>query len=854
MLRSSLKAAWAHKRRMIATLVSVVLGVAFMAGTLVLSDTINRTFNDLFDDVLAETDAEVRGEPIIDTGFGVIRAPIEESLIEVVAGVEGVAAVGPYVEYQGARVLDTDGEPIGESNGPPTLVQSWIDDQPLSGVNLDEGRGPETDDELVLNVRAARDAGVEVGDAVEVFTDQGTRTFTLVGTFRFRDSDSALGAVSVGFTLATAQEIAGLDGEITSVAARTEDDISQEELVSRIEAALPAGAEVEVFTGEEMAQEISDDVSSAVGFFTTLLLVFAFIALLVGAFIIFNTFSILVAQRGKELALQRAIGASKRQVLTSVLVEAALVGLVAALLGLGAGILLAFGAIALLEAIGLDLPAAGLDVTRGAIIAALVTGLVVTIGSALVPAWRATRVAPLAALRDVAHDESGRSVIRMVIGAVLIVVAVIAALPALGEDPDTGAIQLVGVSMLCLLLGLIVLGPVIARPLALGLGAVMPRIKGTTGVLAKENAARNPKRTASTSAALMIGVALIVFINVFTASAQASVDSELSRGLRAEYIVNASGFDLTIPQAFIDEVRSEEEVTAVSAVQGWFARVSHPDGSEVDAIVSAIDPESHDRVIDGQMAEGNLSDLVPGTIILDRRAAERRDLAIGDTVTITFDTARTSEFTVAALADEPQLIGSRVIHADDWAELTTTTGARSLFIAVADGVDLEAMDDTLDKVAEAYPTITVLDQDEFLGSIAAQINALLNVVYALLALSVVIALIGIANTLSLSIHERTRELGLLRAVGMTRRQVRSAVRWEAAIIALTGVVIGVFVGVIGGYLLVQSLQAEGLTVFELPVGAVVVVAAVFGLLGVVASLRPAWRAAKLNVLEAIATE
>ncbi|MGY6501898.1 MAG: ABC transporter permease [Acidimicrobiales bacterium] len=854
MLRNTLKSAWAHKRRLISTVISVVLGVAFMAGTLVLSDTIDRSFSELFDDVLSETDAEVRGVALIDTGFGVIRAPIDESLGDVVAGVDGVEATAPYVMFEGARILDGDGEPIGSSNGPPTLIQSWIDDEGLAGIELADGRGPEADDELTLNVRAARDAGVEVGDELDLFTEQGTRTFTLVGTYRFQGNDSALGAVTVGITLPVAQELAGLEGQVTSVSARAAEGVSQDELVERIRAALPDDDQIEVSSGEELAQEFSDDFSAGLGFFTILLLVFAFVALIVGAFIIFNTFSILVAQRGKELALQRALGASKRQVLTSVLVEATLVGLVAAVIGLGAGVLLAIGVIALLDAIGLDLPATGLSVTQGAIIAALITGVVVTLGSALVPAWRATRVPPLAALRDVSQDASGRSLVRLAVGIVLLIVAAVAALPALGDDPDSGAAQLVGLSVFSLLVGLLVLGPVIARPMALGLGWVLPRIKGATGTLARENAARNPRRTASTAAALMIGVGLIVFINVFTTSARASVDAELTRGLRAEFIVGSGGWDLTIPRAFSDQVRQVDDVEAVSSVQGWFVAVTHPDGSEINAFVTAIEPEAHLRVVEGEMIEGELTDLVPGTMILDRRVAQNRDMGVGDEMEMVFDTGSRATFTVVAIADEPQLIGTRVIHADDWAEYASTSGDQNVFIAVAEDTDLDAMHETLDEIAAAYPTVDVQDQDEFLRSIADQINALLNVVYGLLFISIIIALIGIANTLSLSIHERTRELGLLRAVGMTRGQVRSAVRWEAAIMSLIGVALGLLIGLVGGYLLVQALRGEGLTVFQIPFGTLAVVAVVFGALGVVASLLPARRAAKLNVLDAIATE
>jgi putative ABC transport system permease protein len=852
-LRTSLKAAWAHKRRLLSTAVAVVLGVAFMSGTLLLGDTLDRSFDDFFGEALSETDAVVRGPVLIETGFGSFYAPVDEEIVDVVAGVDGVAAVGAFVDSTGIRVLDKDGEPIGTDNGPPTLIQTWIDDTALSGITLADGRGPEAADELALNVRAADDTGVQVGDQVDVVSAEGTQTFTLVGTFRFAGRDSALGTVTASFVLETAQALADMDGQLTSVSART-DDLTQEELVARIVAALPAGTDLVVLTGQEFSDEISSDVSQALSFFTVLLLVFAFIALIVGAFIIFNTFSILVAQRSKELALLRAIGASRRQVLASVMVEALVVGLVAAVAGIGLGILLGIGVLALLGRIGLDLPATDVAITRGAIIAALVTGVGVTLASALVPARRATRVPPLAALRDVAIDRSGRSMIRVVIGMALLVLAVFAALPAFDADPDTGAIQMVGMAALALLAALVVLGPVIARPLARALGAALPTIRGTTGLLAKENAARSPKRTASTAAALMIGVGLIAFINIFTASARASIDAEVTRGLRAEFIVQPSGFDLGIPLPFAELARAIEGVEVAASVQGWLARVEHPDGSTRDTFVQAIEPADYRRAVEAAMAEGTLDDLVPGTILYDRRIARNNDISIGDEVTLTFTTGQQGTFTVAAIGDDPQLLGGRVITQEDWGAYATNVTDQSIFVLLAPGADPAAVRAELDQLVEAYPTVQVQDQDEFLGDVASQVNAVLNVVYGLLALSIIIALIGIANTLSLSIHERTRELGLLRAVGMTRSQVRSAVRWEAVIISLIGTGLGLAFGLVTSYVLIESLKSQGLTRFELPIGALVGIAVIFAALGVLASLLPSRRAARLDVLDAIATE
>ena len=855
MLRSSLKAAWAHKRRLLSTAIAVVLGVAFMAGTLVLGDTLDRAFDQFFGETLSETDAVVRGPELIDTGFGRLFGPIDEELVEVVRGVEGVDVAAGYVQGSSIRVLGADGEPIGSNNGPPTLMFSWIDDPGLAGVSLVDGRGPESDDEIAMNVAAVADAGFALGDEVDILLPDGIRTFTLVGTYRIGDADSALGTVNVNFTLPVTQEIAGTPGQVSEIAVRTDDpNLTQEELAERIREVLPPEAELSVLTGEEYAQETSDDITQGLGFFTTLLLVFAFIALIVGAFIISNTFSILVAQRSRELALMRAIGATRRQVMVSVLVEAIIVGVIAAVVGVGAGILLATGALSLLDSIGLDLPTNTASVTSGAVITAIITGTVVTVGSAIVPAWRATRVPPIAALRDVALDRSGTSKIRLVLGVLFLLLTVAISLPAFGDDPDATAIRSVGLGALTLLISLVILGPVLARPLAKALGSVLPLIRGTTGLLARENAARSPKRTASTAAALMIGVGLIVFINVFTASARASIDAELKRGLRAEFIVQPSGFDIGAPPVFSEEARALDGVDAVATVQGWFANFEEPGEEPFDTFIQAVLPADLARAVEVRMVEGELADLEPGTIAYDRRVARDAGLSIGDEVTITFASGQRETFTLSAISDDPQLFGLRVIHQDDFTRLSTTVTDFAVFVRVTDGADLAAVRADLEALAEPYPTLEVLDQDEYLGSVADTINAVLNVVYGLLALSVIIALIGIANTLSLSIHERTRELGLLRAVGMTRAQLRSAVRWESVIISLIGTALGLGLGLISSFALIQALKSDGLSRYSLPVTPLVVIAVLFAALGVLASVLPARRAARLDVLDAIAAE
>ena len=851
MLRTTLRSLWEHKRRLLSTIVAVLLGVAFMSGTLVLGDTLDSSFDSLFEDINDEVDAEVRGPELFDTGFGLIRGPLDASVVDSVADVDGVAAATGNIASSGGRILGADGEPIGATNGPPTLLANWVDDPGLSGVELSEGRGPESDDELALNVGAATDGELSVGDTVDVASAEGRESYTLVGTFTIAGRDSAGGTVFGAFTTATAQSLAGLPDQFQTVTARTDENISQEELVARIAPAIPEGAEV--VTGEVAGQEMADAISGGLSFFTTFLMIFAVIALAVGAFIIYNTFSILVAQRGRELALMRAIGASRSQVLMSVLVEAALVGLIAAVLGIGAGILLAIGVQALLGAFGLDLPTEGLTVSPSTIVIALVAGLAVTFFSAVVPAWRATKVPPIAALRDVAQDTSGTSKIRAAIGLALVVLAGVCLAPAFGEDPSGDALRLVGLGGLILLVALIVLGPVLARPLSLAFGWPISRLKGTTGQLAQQNAARSPKRTASTAAALMIGVALVAFISIFAASASASIDSELSRGFDGDFVIQSDAFDVGIPLSVADDVRALDGVAEVASQRQAVGKVAFPDGGTSDAFLGAVQPEQFGELVNVTMDEGALTDLIPGTIVIDSGTADDHGVAIGDTVTITYANGTVAESTVVALSDD-QLLGSYTLHVDDWTANVPNQTDTVLFVAAEPDADLGAVHEAIDAIVEPFPTVNAQDRDEFLGSVRAQLTAALNIVYGLLFLSILIALIGIANTLSLSIHERTRELGLLRAVGMSRRQLKSSVHWEAVIIALIGTLLGLGLGFVLSYSLVTALEPEGFTTFAIPVTRVVVITIGFAALGIVAAFFPARRAAKLNILDAIATE
>jgi len=729
-----------------------------------------------------------------------------------------------------------------------------VESEGLNPYEVAEGRPPARDDEVALNVAAARDAGFELGDPVRIVTQLGERSYELVGTLRFGTAESAAGAVSADLTFAEAQRVAGLEGRTQEVVVAADEGVDQATLAAHVGRVLPPSAEA--LTGEEAAAQDASQVQEGFGFFRQILGVFGAIALLVGTFIIANTFSILVAQRTRELALLRAVGASRRQVLGSVLFEAVAIGLVAAALGLAGGVGLATGVTALLQSSGADLPSAGLVVRPATVVTALVLGVGITLLASVVPAVQATRVPPLAALRDVAVDRAGASRVRRVAGVVLLAAGGWFLSGAWrSDDPSIAG---VGVGALSLLVGTIVIGPVLAEPTVRILGSGLPRLRGITGVLATENAARSPKRTSATASALLIGVALIGFVTIFGASARESVVAEVGRGFRGDLVVQseASGFGPPggFPPAVAEVLAGVDGVGTVSRIGFTPAQVTFPGGETSTQFVQSVEPDTLEEALDARMAVGEVTDLGPGGVIVDVGVAEDEGLAVGDTVGMAGSSGEVLELRVLALSDDPTLLGFWAVDDADMTRLVTEQQLFQVIATVDDGADLAAVQQSAQDALADVPALEVLDRDGFVGSLTDQITSVLTLVNGLLLLSVVIAVIGIANTLSLSIHERTRELGLLRAVGMTRAQLRSTVRWEAVLIAVVGTVVGIAVGLVVSWALVRSLSGFGLTRFTVPGGQLAVVVVVGAALGVLASIRPARRAARLDVLEAIAVE
>ena len=842
MLRVTVKNLAARKLRLLTTSLAVLLGVAFMAGTLVLTDTIGRTFDGLFTEVNAGTDAYVRGETAFDSDFGEQRPRLDESVVDTVRGVAGVAAAAPSIQGF-AQVVDKKGEPIGDPNmGAPTFGANWVTDPDLNPFDLADGRAPEANDEVVLDRGTAKKGKYAVGDIATVLTQAGPLHVKVVGIATFGGNDSPAGASFAMFTDVAAQRSLTEPGKVDAVKVVAADGVSDTELVSRIAAVLPDHAEA--LTGAEITAEDQSSVQEGLGFFNTFLLAFAFIALFVGSFIIYNSFSILVAQRTKEMALLRAIGASRRQVLGSVLVEAVVVGLIASLVGLAAGVGVAVLLKALLSGLGIDIPAGGVVLGSRTVIMSLIAGLGVTVAAAMFPARKASKVPPIAAMSDVPADVIGSGRKRAVAGVVLTGVGALAMANGLFAG---GSISSVGLGVAVVFVGVAVLGPILARPLSRAIGAPLPRLRGMPGTLARENAMRNPKRTSATAAALMIGVALVGFITILASSTKSSITAAVEGSFTGDLVVDSGSFGIGgLDPNLAKQVAELPEVGAVSGMRRAPVEV---DGH--GTLLLAADPTSIGQIVDLGVTKGSLSDLGAGQIGVLDTTAKKEGWTIGSTVPVRFAETGVQQLKVAAIYGEDELVGKYLIGLPAYEANVADQFDTQVLVTTADGMSITQARAAVAKVTDAYPQAELQDRKEYADAQGAVIDPILNLIYALLSLAVIIALLGIANTLALSLFERTRELGLLRAVGMTRGQLRTTVRWESVIIALLGTTLGLVIGITFGWALVKALDDEGLTAFTVPAGQLVVVALIAAVAGVVAAILPARRAAKLDVLSAI---
>jgi putative ABC transport system permease protein len=841
MLRVTLKGLLARKLRLALTALAIVVGVTFVTGTLVLGDTLNRTFNDLVGTVYQHVSFEIRGDAeFSDSGAGGVdntanRKPVPQSVISSVRALGGVQfAYGSVSGY--AQIITPGGKAVGSAGR--SLGFSFDPNPQLSALRLVAGKAPTSSEDVAIDKATATKYHFKVGDRVKVLLAGPTRTFTITGIVTFGSDDNLIGSTLAAFYLPTAQQLFGSAGRYATINVLAKPGADNVTLQDAIRKVLPAGTQV--LSGQQIASQLSTSISQALGFLTTALLIFAFISLLVGGFTIFNTFSITVGQRTRELALLRVVGASRRQVFRSVLTEAALTGLIGSIIGLGLGVLAALGLRALLKAFSVTLPSAPLVFEARTPAVAIVVGVGVTLLSAILPARRAVRIPPVAALTAHTDDHVTTSRKRRITGIVLSVLGLLTILSGV-RRAQIGA---VGVGALLLFVAAVLLLPLLAAPLSGAIGRPLAALLGMPGRLGRENTLRNPHRTAQTAAALMIGIALVSTITVLGSSLSESATSSVDNAIRADYLITAGNISNDVAQI----ARGIPGVRTITRIyQGQFAI-----GGSVKSLVAATPTDLPQTVTLSVTAGREVPALAAGEMLIDTSTARADHLAVGSVVHVTFADTGSTTVRVGGIFKPNSLVGSYVVGDAFFHSHFVNALPDVLLVRSAPGArNLKA---TLDKALRAYPNLKIRTRQQFEQHEQAQVNSLLGLVYVLLALAVVVALIGIVNTLMLSVFERTREIGLLRAVGMTRSQVKRMIRAESVVIAVFGAVVGAVIGTALGAALAGSLRNNGVTDVSIPVGRLIVFLIIAGLLGLGAAIWPARRAAKLDILQAIATE
>jgi len=847
----ALKSLWARRVRALTTTLAVFIGVALVAGTYILTDTINAAFDDIFESSLKGTDVVISAKEEVrqDTN---VTPTLPQAVLPRVKKVRGVRAAAGGIFTPGG-IFDEERERIG-SQFAPKFVSSAVPGE-LNPLTYPEGRAPQTPSEAALDGSAADEAGVGVGDRIVVSGERRAKSYELVGLTKL--GDASFGGASVAtLILPEAQKVTGNEGRLDRIYVAGEESVTPIALQRRIVAVVPGNLRVE--TGDENAARQSAEIRDDLKFLRVALLVFAGVSLFVGAFLIFNTFSITVAQRVREFGMLRTLGASRRQILGSVVTESLLIGLVGAVTGLAGGLAFSKGINALFESIGADLPTTSEVVATRTIVVSLLIGVLVTLFSSLAPAVRSTRVPPMAALREIEPVRSrGRTALYSALAVLVIAAGVAMLLVGLFADIESSsqAAGLMGGGAALVLLGVAVFSPRLVKPLASLSGAPLQRLRGLTGRLARENTQRKPGRTAATAAALMIGLALVTFVAVFAAGFKGAIASAVDRNFQGELTIqNTDGFS-PIPAEAARVARGVKGVAIVSS-----QRISQAEDltNSGKPRISGLDPRSANDLLSLDWEEGGpetLRELRDDQIVIDKGYADSFGTEVGDRIRLLTQIGRRPSFEVAGtVEDNADLIGAGIVTQRAMAREFGTRDDTYDYVKLDPGADEDTVQRRLEGIATRdFPTTEVLNQQQVKETAEKQINQLLNLIYALLSLAVIVSLFGIANTLALSIHERTRELGMLRAIGMSRRQVRQMVRYEAVITALIGAVLGLVLGVVFAALVSRPLEDEGFTL-TYPLGTLVVLMVLAGIAGVVAAIAPARRASRLNVLQALQYE
>lgn len=848
MLRAALRNILAHKLRLGLTVLTVALGIAFVAGTNIFTDSLKASFDALVaqprPDVTVTPRTELDDPTEGGTAISADALTLPESLVGQIAELPEVDEAFGRVVTDGAFVLDRSGAPIGP-DGPPARVASWIENEDASVLTLFAGSYPTGPNEVALLQSTAEAGEYQIGDEVSITTRRaGVVSPTLVGLVN-RTLSGGLGGTLAVFDLETAQSLYLAPGEVNLIGVMARTGVSQTELAQAVQAVVPELTTLR--TADEAADQTSERIEEGFTFLNTFLLAFGFLALFVATFLIFNTFAMLVAQRTRELALLRAIGATRRQVFTSVLFEAAFIGALASIIGLLGGIGLAIGLRALIDRLTSGLPAGPLVVEPRTIALAAGVGIAVTVLASFFPARRASFIPPIAAMRiDTPLPERSLRLLT-ILGVTLIIAAVPAAIQALNEAADDGqmAATWLGVSALLAILGVLALTPALAKPILGFMGAPIRRT--AVGNLAVENARRNPRRTSATTSALAVGLALMTAVTVIGTSARASVNDVVDRTIGADFVILGRGFQPLETDVFA-AVADTPNTRVVTYLRNVPADI---DGERI--LVTGVEAGVIDDVVDVQMTMGSLDDIALGSAVIDDTAAAALGVTVGDVVQADLVNGQT-EIRIVGTYQPIGFLQGLIVTMPTLMSYGALERDTAIYVRGAPGVDLDEVRTSVQARLEGFPAAQLQDQADIKREINQQFDVLFGFVYALLALSILVAFLGIVNTLSLSVYERFREIGLLRAVGTTRQQIRRMITLEALLIALLGTMTGISIGLIFGTLFQRILEPQGIAILQIPVPTLVIFV-VFGTLGgLLASLWPAWRASRLSILNAIATD
>ncbi|MBV7696505.1 ABC transporter permease [Streptomyces sp. TRM70350] len=855
MLKATLRSFLAHKGRLLLSALAVLLSVAFVAGSLIFSDTVSRTFDRLFASTAADVTVSLR-ETLDEAVPSGATATLPADLAERVARIDGVAAARAEVEVQNITVVDDRNESVSPTTGAPTLGSNWNPTE-RSPVELTSGHAPRGPTEALIDSETADRKDVRIGDTLTVIAAPGSFRVEVVGIVTFTTTNP--GAALLFVDTPTAQtKLLGDPKGATAITVDAAPGVSDETLKERVAAALGEGRHGFRTAGEQ-AQSDVEQLGGFLDIIKWVMLGFAGIAVLVGVFLIVNTFSMLIAQRTRELGLLRALGADRRQVRRSVLTEALLLGLVGSTLGLAAGIGLAAGLIELMGLLGMNIKSTEMVIGWATPVTAYVVGVGVTLVAAYLPARRAAAVPPMAALADAEVAGVGRPLkVRAIVGAVVGATGA-AALTGCVVASDTGsAASLLGLGVVLTLVATVIAGPLLVRPVIRVLGGWFPALFGSIGRMSQRNALRNPRRTGATAAALMVGLALVGGMSVASASMTKSFDEQIDQTLGADFVLQNANF-VPFPQEVTQRVRETEGVGLVVRSQFAPIAVTLPDGARIETTAAGYDPQL-DEVANVTYAQGDsAAALAPGRMAMDRDFARDHGVRVGSTVPVEFQGGRKAELTVGALTDQESAEGFGMQGGIYFGLATLerhAPGAQdsALYVNGSPGTDPDDLRGSLEATLEGYPQVQVRDLADYKQLVRDQIAVLLYLVYALLGLAIVIAVLGVVNTLALSVVERTREIGLLRAVGLARRQLRRMIRLESVVIAVFGAVLGLALGLVWGLCTQQVLALEGMTALAIPWGTIVAVVIGSAVVGVVAALLPALRASRMNVLAAIAHE